>query len=214
MKHEITTPIPSLNLNQNHRKDAFVITGTILAISQLTAPAATEPKETEVLENPEALSELIVVGDNGELYKPEKLTTGKYTVPLVDVPQTVNVITEEVIKEQGAANLREVLKNVPGISIQAGEGGVPPGDNLSIRGFNARTDLFVDGVRDFGGYSRDPFNIEQVDVTKGPSSTNAGRGSTGGAVNLSSKTPHLENENQFLLGGGADSYGRTTMDVF
>ncbi len=213
MKHEITTPIPSLNLNQNHRKDAFVITGTILAISQLTAPAATEPKETEVLENPEALSELIVVGDNVELYKPEKLTTGKYTVPLVDVPQTVNVITEEVIKEQGAANLREVLKNVPGISIQAGEGGVPPGDNLSIRGFNARTDLFVDGVRDFGGYSRDPFNIEQVDVTKGPSSTNAGRGSTGGAVNLSSKTPHLDNENQFLLGGGADSYGRTTMDI-
>ncbi|MES2982570.1 MAG: TonB-dependent siderophore receptor [Verrucomicrobiota bacterium] len=202
-----------MNLSQDHRKDAFVITGTILAISQLTAPAATEPKEIENQESPEALPELIVVGENEELYKPEKLTTGKYTVPLVDVPQTVNVITEEVIKEQGAANLREVLKNVPGISIQAGEGGVPPGDNLSIRGFNARTDLFVDGVRDFGGYSRDPFNIEQVDVTKGPSSTNGGRGSTGGAVNLSSKTPHLDNENELLLGGGTDSYGRTTMDV-
>ncbi len=213
MKQQTITPIPFLNLSQDHRKDAFVITGTILAISQLTAPAATEPKEIENQESPEALPELIVVGENEELYKPEKLTTGKYTVPLVDVPQTVNVITEEVIKEQGAANLREVLKNVPGISIQAGEGGVPPGDNLSIRGFNARTDLFVDGVRDFGGYSRDPFNIEQVDVTKGPSSTNGGRGSTGGAVNLSSKTPHLDNENELLLGGGTDSYGRTTMDV-
>lgn len=214
MKHETTSPVPSRSLSPNHRKDAFVITGTILAMGQLTAPAATDERKSEDPENPEVLPELVIDAEDGEtLYKPEKLTTGKYTVPLLDVPQTVNVITEEVIREQGASNLREVLKNVPGISIQAGEGGVPPGDNLSIRGFSARTDLFVDGVRDFGGYSRDPFNIEQVDVTKGPSSTNAGRGSTGGSVNLSSKTPHLGNGHRFLLGGGTDDYGRATMDI-
>lgn len=69
---------------------------------------------------------------------------------------------------------------VPGISIQAGEGGVPAGDNLSIRGFNARTDLFIDGVRDIGGYTRqDNFNFEQVEVVKGPASAYSGRGSTG-----------------------------------
>jgi catecholate siderophore receptor len=62
---------------------------------------------------------------------------------------------------------------------RAGEGGVPAGDNLSIRGFAARTDLFVDGIRDIGGYTRDPFNIEQVEVTKGPASAYTGRGSTG-----------------------------------
>ena len=61
--------------------------------------------------------------------------------------------------------------------MQAGEGGVPAGDNLTIRGFSARTDIFIDGFRDFGGYSRDPFNVEQVEVAKGPASSIAGRGS-------------------------------------
>ena len=113
----------------------------------------------------------------------------KYTEPLRDMPQTITVIPASVIQEQNATTLRDVLRNVPGITIQAGEGGVPAGDNLTIRGFSARTDMFVDGVRDFGGYSRDPFNIEQVEVTKGPASSFAGRGSTGGSINLVSKAP-------------------------
>ena len=88
--------------------------------------------------------------------------------PLREVPQTVPVIPAAIIQEQNATSLREVLRNVPGITMQAGEGGVPAGDNLSIRGFSARTDFFIDGVRDFGGYSRDPYNVEQVEVAKGP----------------------------------------------
>jgi catecholate siderophore receptor len=79
------------------------------------------------------------------------LSTPKYTEPLRDVPQTVHVIPRTLIEEQGATTLRDVLRNVPGITMQAGEGGVPAGDNLTIRGFNARTDIFIDGVRDFGG---------------------------------------------------------------
>ena len=63
----------------------------------------------------------------------------------------------------------------------------PAGDNLSIRGFSARTDFFIDGVRDVGGYSRDPFNVEQVEVVKGPSSSIAGRGSTGGVINMATQ---------------------------
>ena len=113
----------------------------------------------------------------------------KLTEPLRDIPQTITVITRAVIEEQGAATLRDVLRNVAGITFQAGEGGVPAGDQLSIRGFSARTDMFVDGVRDFGGYSRDSFNMEQVEVAKGPTSALAGRGSTGGAINQVSKSP-------------------------
>ena len=160
------------------------MTSTLLALSQLAAPVA-PAAETDNSSDPETqmLPRLVVQADGSKkLYKPEKLATPKYTVPLRDVPQTVTVIPQEVMLEQGSTNLRDVLKNVPGISIQAGEGGVPPGDNLSIRGFNARTDLFVDGVRDFGGYSRDPFNFEQVEVTKGPSSTPASTGSIPQAV--------------------------------
>lgn len=191
------------------------MTSTLLALSQLASPAATaaEPEKKPEGEGT-ALPQMVVQADGTKkLYKPENLSSQKYTVPLRDVPQTVTVIPEEVMKEQGVTNLRDVLKNVPGISIQAGEGGVPPGDNMAIRGFNARTDLFVDGVRDFGGYSRDPFNIEQVEVTKGPSSTNSGRGSTGGSVNLSSKMPHLDNAHALMLGGGTDGFLRSALDV-
>ena len=195
------------------RAEGFAMTSTLLALSQLAAPAATAPEE-KTEEDSTALPQMVVQADGTKkLYNPENLATRKYTVPLVDVPQTVTVIPEEVIKDQGASNLRDVLRNVPGISIQAGEGGQPPGDNLSIRGFSARSDLFVDGVRDFGGYSRDTFNTEQVEVVKGPSSSNAGRGSTGGTINLSSKMPHLENAYEIMLGGGTDEFGRTTLDL-
>ncbi|MCC7375365.1 MAG: TonB-dependent siderophore receptor [Verrucomicrobiales bacterium] len=137
----------------------------------------------------------------------------KLTEPILNVPQTITVVPQTVIEAQGATTLRDVLRNVPGISIQAGEGGVPSGDNLSIRGFSARTDLFVDGVRDFGGYTRDSFNTEQVEVIKGPASTYSGRGSTGGSINLSTKVPHLGNSYEGTLGAGTDAYQRATLDL-
>lgn len=191
------------------------MTSTLLALSQLAAPAATTVQpEVKPEGGSTELPEMVVQADGTKkLYNPENLESRKFTVPLVDIPQTVTVIPEEVMKEQGASSLRDVLRNVPGISIQAGEGGQPPGDNLSIRGFSARSDLFVDGVRDFGGYSRDTFNTEQVEVIKGPSSTNAGRGSTGGTVNLSSKMPSLEKSYQIMLGGGTDEFARGTIDL-
>jgi catecholate siderophore receptor len=141
----------------------------------------------------------------------------KYTEPLRDTPQTITVIPRELIEQQGATTLREVLRNVTGISIQAGEGGGGlPGDNLSIRGFSARNDIFVDGVRDFGAYTRDPFNIEQVEVAKGPASLYSGRGSTGGAINLSSKTPlpaQAQSATIGVGGVGGDDFSRATIDI-
>jgi catecholate siderophore receptor len=137
----------------------------------------------------------------------------KYTEPLRDIPQTITVVPRSVIEEQNATTLRDVLRNVPGVTIQAGEGGVPAGDNLTIRGFSARTDIFVDGVRDFGGYSRDPYNLEQVEVTKGPASTTAGRGSTGGSVNLVTKTPLAGATRAVAVGAGTDAYKRATLDL-
>jgi catecholate siderophore receptor len=118
-----------------------------------------------------------------------------------------------VIEAQGATTLRDVLRNVTGISIQAGEGGVPAGDNLSIRGFSARTDFFIDGVRDVGGYTRDPFNVQQVEVVKGPSSSIAGRGSTGGVINMATKTPNLEAARHVSIGVGSSDHKRGTLDI-
>jgi catecholate siderophore receptor len=147
---------------------------------------------------------------SGRLMQP---ASPKYTEPLRDIPQTITVVPQSVIGEQVATTLRDVLRNVSGISIQAGEGGVPAGDNLSIRGFSARTDVFVDGVRDFGGYSRDPYNVEQVEVAKGPSSSFGGRGSTGGSVNLVSKYARSGELHNASAGVGSDAYKRGTIDL-
>jgi catecholate siderophore receptor len=154
------------------------------------------------------LSESVEVTD-----RVANLASPKLTEPLRDIPQTITVISHEVMEEQAATTLRDVLRNVAGITFQAGEGGVPAGDQLSIRGFSARTDMFVDGVRDFGGYSRDSFNMEQVEVAKGPTSSLAGRGSTGGAINQVSKAPHLDPRINATVGLGNASYQRATVDV-
>ncbi len=144
---------------------------------------------------------------------PATVSSPKYTQPLRDTPQTVVVIPEAVLQEQNATTLRDALRNTPGITLTAGEGGTAPGDNLLIRGFSARNDVYIDGARDPGVVSRDTFNTEAVEVAKGPSSVTAGRGSTGGSVNLVTKSATLQNAADVrLLGGNADQK-RGTIDV-
>lgn len=188
--------------------------GTLLCTA---APAAAQTETEKKSGDTEDLTEVVVEArKNAPSYKAETVASPKFTQPLRDVPQTIQVIPQAVIQERGATSLRDVLRNVPGISMQAGEGGGgPAGDNLSIRGFGARSDIFVDGIRDTagGGYSRDPFNIEQIEVAKGPSSTNSGRGSTGGSINLSTKTPQLDPFYRAEAGVGTDQYFRSTVDI-
>ena len=116
---------------------------------------------------------------------------------LQDTPQTVTVIPQVVIQQQQATTIDQVLKYVPGVTVATGEGnGGMNGDAFRIRGFDAKGDLYVDGLRDFGAYVRDDFAIESVQVFKGSSSESFGNGSTGGVINQISKTAHL-----------GDSYG-------
>lgn len=161
------------------------------------------------------LPEMVVRGqDDTGSYKADSVSSPKYDGPLRDIPQTITVVPKSVIKDQGATTLRDVLRNVPGISMQAGEGGGGlAGDNLSIRGFNARNDIYVDGVRDYGAYSRDPFNVEQVEVSKGPASAYGGRGSAGGSVNLMTKAPFETPSYDATAGLGTEDYKRFTADV-
>jgi len=179
---------------------AALLDGTSLAF-HMTAPGSIAIEVRGVRESVEVRGSLPTV-DSPTL-----------TEPLRDIPQTITVITRAVMEEQGATTLRDVLRNVAGITFQAGEGGVPAGDQLSIRGFSARTDMFVDGVRDFGGYSRDSFNMEQVEVAKGPTSALAGRGSTGGAINQVSKSPVAAPVMDATFGAGNASYQRSTIDI-
>jgi catecholate siderophore receptor len=148
-----------------------------------------------------------------EIFERAPVTSPRYTEPLRNLPQTISVIPKEIISQQAATSLTDVLRNVPGLTITAGEGGVPGGDNLTIRGNSARNDIFVDGVRDLSPQSRDPFNFEQVEVTKGPTSAVSGRGSAGGTINLVSKGPGIGRilGGSFALGNAGTSRG--TLDI-
>ncbi len=136
----------------------------------------------------------------------------KYSASVLDTAQTISAVPDRVIAEQGVTTLRDALRNVAGISLAAGEGS-SQGDNLTIRGFTARNDLFIDGMRDFGSYYRDPFDMEEVEVLQGPSSVTFGRGSTGGVVNQASKTPGLLGFVSGDLELGTDFTRRLTLDV-
>jgi catecholate siderophore receptor len=177
-----------------------ILTGTKINYRMTGPDAAT-------LELPGVAASIEVMGQAAPLSSP------KYTEPLRDIPQTITVIPKTLIEEQGATTLRDVLRNVPGLTMAAGEGGAPAGDSLTLRGFSARNDIFIDGVRDLGAQSRDPFNLEQVEVIKGPGSAYTGRGSAGGTINLVSKSPQINRFFGASVNFGTDETKRFTGDV-
>jgi catecholate siderophore receptor len=139
----------------------------------------------------------------------------KYAQPLIDIPQTVEVIPREVMDAQGVTTLSDALRNVPGISLQAGEGGGASntsGDRFNLRGFSANNSLFVDGVRDDGLMSRDVFNLEQVEVFMGPTGSDVGRGNAAGYVNMQTKSPHAESAYAATYAYGSGDVSRATID--
>ena len=139
-------------------------------------------------------------------------SSAKFSQPPLETPQTITSVTQTVMQQQAVTTLRDALRNVAGISLAAGEGGAQ-GDNLTIRGFTARNDLFIDGMRDFGSYYRDPFNTQEVEVLQGPSSVTFGRGSTGGVVNQAAKSPGLAPNISGDVDFGTDLTRRGVLDV-
>jgi len=143
---------------------------------------------------------------------PDSLTMTKFTEPLLDTPQTVVDIPAFVLKDEQNHTLMDAVRNVPGISLAAGESGAQ-GDSLTIRGFTARNDIYLDGVRDFGSYYRDSFNTEQVEVLEGPAGVQFGRGSTGGVINQVSKAPATDKFVNINTQVGTDMTRRVTADI-
>ncbi|RAO77944.1 TonB-dependent siderophore receptor [Dyella jiangningensis] len=139
-------------------------------------------------------------------------TSPKFTAPLLDTPRSVTVIPQEIIQQTAATSLLDVLRQVPGITFGAGEGGNPNGDRPIIRGFNSESSIFIDGIRSSGSQSREIFDVDQVEVLKGPSSAYTGRGGVGGSINLVTKAPKAEDFVRGTAGIGTDNYYRGTVD--
>lgn len=145
-----------------------------------------------------------------------RIDSTKYVAPLVETPQSIQIIPRAVIEEQGATTLSEVLRNVPGITMQAGEGGgasSTAGDMFNMRGFSAANSLFVDGVRDDGLVSRDVYNLEQVEVFSGPTGSDVGRTNAAGYINLTTKTPSLRTARSGSMTYGSGHSVRGTFDL-
>jgi len=121
-------------------------------------------------------------------FKANTLANSRMPGPLRDNPRTVTAITQEVLETTGTTSVRELARSTPGISLGFGEGGNSFGDNIYIRGFKANNDTYTDGVRSPGTGVAETFNTEQVEVVKGPAGTVGGRGTTGGAIDVISKS--------------------------
>ena len=120
----------------------------------------------------------------------------------------------EVLEQQNVSTLEQTLRNVPGITSSIGEGnGGVSGDQFRIRGFTSQNDVFADGLRDFGTYTRDAFSFERVDVLKGPSALTFGPGGAGGAVNVISRTAQLGDSLGTVTSLGMGPFARQTIDI-
>ena len=139
-------------------------------------------------------------------------SSSKFTAPLLDTPRSITVIPSRIIEQTAATSLQDILRTSPGITFGAGEGGQPLADRPFIRGQSSGNNIFVDGVRDTGGQTREVFNLEQVEVVKGPDSVYSGRGSGGGSINLSTKTPKAKSFVAGSAAAGTDDYYRVTAD--
>ncbi|NNP67985.1 catecholate siderophore receptor Fiu [Acinetobacter sp. Ac_5812] len=186
-----------------------------LRATPLVALAASLPLAAHAAPKEESVAKLPTIEVNAEnTYKVDAVSSPKYTQPLLDTPQTVQVIKKELLQEQGAASLMEALRNTPGITLQMGENGnTSAGDTFQMRGFSTQTSTYVDGIRDLGAVSRDVFNLEQIEVVKGPSGSEAGRGAASGYINLVTKLPKAENSREVSARYNTAENARLTTDI-
>jgi len=157
------------------------------------------------------IDEIVVTEEAIHRYRVEDSALSKLSESIRDTPQSMATLTKEMLDDRGLQSLNDALRNVPGITLGAGEFSWQ-GNNPTIRGFSSRDDMYLDGLRDFGSYPRDPFNLETIEVLLGPSSILFGRGSTGGAINQVTKQPQRDALTSLALNVGSDDTVRATAD--
>ncbi len=147
-------------------------------------------------------------------YKVDRVqASGKFPEPLLNTPKTITVLSKEVLADKNATSLREIGRSTAGVTLGSGEGGNAFGDRFFIRGFDARNDVFIDGIRDPAVSIRENFFTEQIEILRGPASAYAGRGTAGGAINIVTKQAADRNFYNAENTLGTDRTKRVTFDV-
>jgi len=207
---------PNLSKTSSGVVAAALLTSFALALPAAASDVSSAPITTDAqTTDAKNLQGVKVTANSVSDYRVDKVDSPKFTQPLLDTTQTVNIISKDLIQQQGATTLTEALKNSPGVgTFYAGENGTTStGDAIYMRGFDTSNSIFVDGVRDLGSISRDTFNIEQIEVFKGPAGTDNGRTAPTGAIDLVSKQPMIGNAvSAGVSYGGGGNRRRTTAD--
>lgn len=188
---------------------AMLVPGAAFAqeVTEASAPIATVTVEDTAIDpNPNA--------QLGVPYKARTSGDSRHSRPLAETPQTINVLTHAQIRDSGYTDMSQILSAQPGVTLGTGENGNAFGDRFIIRGQEARSDVFVDGLRDPGMSTRESFAVEQIEISKGPNSSFAGRGTAGGAINsITKQATSDENFGRLDVGVGTDQFIRVTGDV-
>lgn len=214
LKHPLVRP------QQINKAVGFGSSTLALAISgALVAGVANAEEKSSVSLDKLTIEETVTPDTNpyavpGAPYLSDRVSDPRRTRSVAETPQTITVLTAAEIADTGRSDLREILDGQPGITLGTGENGNAFGDRYIIRGHEARSDMFVDGLRDPGMTIRESFAVEQVEISKGPSSSFAGRGTTGGAVNAATKRASTEYDfSKVSVGIGTDNHHRLTLDT-
>lgn len=174
---------------------------TLLLLASALTPAMVHAEEAAVVEDQG--TEIIVTGAS-DGYRTIETTSGtKTNTPILNVPQAISVVTSEQIADQQIRSVADLVRLTPGLSAGQGEG---HRDQVTFRGNNSTADFFVDGLRDDVQYFRSFYNIERVEVHKGPNAMVFGRGGGGGLLNRITKGALADTT---LIGGAlsVDTFG-------
>jgi catecholate siderophore receptor len=185
---------------------------TPIALALLTLCAAIPARSQDAPATPATLREVRVESGSATDFGANQNSLERLGASLRDIPQSMTVINQSLMQSQGATSLASALRNVPGLTLGAAEGG-QIGNNINLNGFSARTDVFLDGGRDRGQYYRDVFALDAIEVLMGPSSMLFGRGSTGGVINQVSKQPRLKPSTDASASVTTNGLVRSTIDV-
>ena len=194
-----------------------ISTAMLLPLAAGAADAAPAAKAEQQLPDVVVLGKRLDPNPNAEqgaAYKAKTSADSRHTRPIAETPQTISVVTKAAIDDSGLTDLKQILGAQPGITLGTGENGNAFGDRYIIRGQEARSDVFVDGLRDPGMSTRESFAIEQLEISKGPNSSFAGRGTAGGAINAITKQATLDHDFTRVSGAvGSDAHHRASADI-
>ena len=205
-ENELNKYIKSKKKSVNYLSASVVAAAVIMSPIMLNAESTVLPN-IDVVEKSEKV-------DYTQTYKVDKSSSSKVTQDLVDTPQTITVVTNKVMQEQQATTLQEALRNTPGITLQLGENGnTNTKDNITMRGFDAQGSIYKDGIRDLANASKDTFNTEAVEITKGAVGADNGRGVSSGYINQVTKSAKNVDEVSGTAGYSTAKNARLTSDI-